>query len=222
MVSCMKEIGSLIHSKSRRLDVCDRDSLEADVSMEEIKMAVWGCGSEKPPSPMATPSAFCQKHPSADVAVPTEVTGKGSKRKRPILGRQGKRQAEYPYQTRNLCAKATSRKLKAPSRSVLMTVPDVNYPCLGKGPEEGGRRAIISNIGVVSSSYMSFSLSCRTWNPPAGQRSTKASTCTCKKPTIPTRLLSRPSIGRQTPPPGVTMWKRSGWHVPSRNSAELE
>ncbi|GJZ92418.1 hypothetical protein Tco_0664483 [Tanacetum coccineum] len=41
----------------------------------------------------------------------------------------------------------------------------------------------------------------RTWIPPAGQRSAKASTCTCKKPTIPTRLLSRPSIGRQTPPP---------------------
>ncbi|GKA14075.1 DIE2/ALG10 family protein [Tanacetum coccineum] len=40
----------------------------------------------------------------------------------------------------------------------------------------------------------------RTWNPPAGQRSTKASTCTCKKLTIPTRLLSRPSIRRQTPP----------------------
>ncbi|GKC10364.1 ribonuclease H-like domain-containing protein, partial [Tanacetum coccineum] len=56
----------------------------------------------------------------------------------------------------------------------------------------------------------------RTWNPPAGQRSTKASTCTCKKPTIPTRLLSRPSIERQTPPPGVTMWRRSGGHVPRR------
>ncbi|GJW82949.1 hypothetical protein Tco_0156094 [Tanacetum coccineum] len=44
----------------------------------------------------------------------------------------------------------------------------------------------------------------------------KASTCTCKKPTMPTRLLSRPSIRRQTLPPGLTMWRRSGGHVPRR------
>ncbi|GKC00834.1 F-box domain containing protein, partial [Tanacetum coccineum] len=69
---------------------------------------------------------------------------------------------------------------------------------------------------VVRSVPLPCLTSGRTWNPPAGQRSTKASTCTCKKPTIPTRLLSRPSIGRQTPPPGVTMWRRSGGHVPRR------
>nr|GEU75746.1 hypothetical protein [Tanacetum cinerariifolium] len=38
-------------------------------------------------------------------------------------------------------------------------------------------------------------ISGRTWNPPTRQRSTPASSSTCKKRTIPTRLLSRPSIG---------------------------
>nr|GFB19636.1 F-box domain, leucine-rich repeat domain, L domain-like protein [Tanacetum cinerariifolium] len=38
-------------------------------------------------------------------------------------------------------------------------------------------------------------ISGRTWNPPTGQRSTPPSSNTCKKRTIPTRLLSRPSIG---------------------------
>ncbi|GJS73538.1 hypothetical protein Tco_0706379 [Tanacetum coccineum] len=51
---------------------------------------------------------------------------------------------------------------------------------------------------------------------PLDRNQRKASTCTCKKPTIPTRLLSRPSIERQTPPPGLTMWRRSGGHVPRR------
>ncbi|GJT45229.1 putative reverse transcriptase domain, ribonuclease H-like domain, aspartic peptidase domain protein [Tanacetum coccineum] len=44
----------------------------------------------------------------------------------------------------------------------------------------------------------------RTWIPPARQRSTKASTCTCKKPTIPTSLLSRPKIGKADPTTGLT------------------
>ncbi|GKC81363.1 RNA-directed DNA polymerase, eukaryota, reverse transcriptase zinc-binding domain protein, partial [Tanacetum coccineum] len=47
---------------SSRLDVCDRDSLEADVSMEEIKMAVWGCGSEKAPGPDGYTFAFVKKY----------------------------------------------------------------------------------------------------------------------------------------------------------------
>ncbi|GJU51355.1 putative RNA-directed DNA polymerase, eukaryota, reverse transcriptase zinc-binding domain protein [Tanacetum coccineum] len=47
---------------SSRLDVCDRDSLEAHVSMEEIKMAVWGCGSEKAPGPDGYTFAFVKKY----------------------------------------------------------------------------------------------------------------------------------------------------------------
>ncbi|GJS27064.1 RNA-directed DNA polymerase, eukaryota [Tanacetum coccineum] len=43
---------------SSRLDDCDRDSLEAHVSIEEIKMAVWGGGSEKAPDPDGYTFAF--------------------------------------------------------------------------------------------------------------------------------------------------------------------
>nr|GFB94133.1 hypothetical protein [Tanacetum cinerariifolium] len=38
-------------------------------------------------------------------------------------------------------------------------------------------------------------ISGRTWNLPTEQRSTRASSSTCKRRTIPTKLLSRPSIG---------------------------
>ncbi|GJW87043.1 hypothetical protein Tco_0162383, partial [Tanacetum coccineum] len=43
----------------------------------------------------------------------------------------------------------------------------------------------------------------RTWIPPAGQRSTKASTSTCKKPTIPTRLLSKAKHWKVDPQTGT-------------------
>ncbi|GJS25717.1 secretory carrier-associated membrane protein 4 [Tanacetum coccineum] len=94
---------------------------------------------------------------------------------------------------------------------VVRSVP-LYYPSWEKVPKER-KAAIISNIGV-SYPFIPCLTSGRTWNPPAGQRSTKASTCTCKKPTIPTRLLSRPSIGRQTPPPRVTMWRLIWGHCP--------
>ncbi|GJX16181.1 hypothetical protein Tco_0217013 [Tanacetum coccineum] len=85
---------------------------------------------------------------------------------------------------------------------VVRSVP-LYYPSWEKVPKER-EAAIISEI-EVSYPFIPCLTSGRTWIPPAGQRSTKASTCTCKKPTIPTRLLSRPSIERQTPPPGLTV-----------------
>ncbi|GJS19987.1 hypothetical protein Tco_0448619 [Tanacetum coccineum] len=96
---------------------------------------------------------------------------------------------------------------------VVRSVP-LYYPSWEKVPKER-KAAIISEIGVSYPFIPCLTSGC-TWIPPAGQRSTKASTSTCKKPTIPTRLLSRPSIEMQTPPPGLTMWRRSGGHIPRR------
>ncbi|GJR41789.1 reverse transcriptase domain-containing protein [Tanacetum coccineum] len=90
--------------------------------------------------------------------------------------------------------------------------PDPRVPLILRRSFLKTSRALID----VYEGEITLRVGSRTWNPPAGQRSTKASTCTCKKPTIPTRLLSRPSSGRQTPPPGVTMWRRSGGHIPRR------
>nr|GFB60989.1 F-box domain, leucine-rich repeat domain, L domain-like protein [Tanacetum cinerariifolium] len=47
-------------------------------------------------------------------------------------------------------------------------------------------------IGLATSGRPSL-ISGRTWNPPNRQRSTRASSSTCKRRTIPTRLLSRPT-----------------------------
>ncbi|GJR67837.1 hypothetical protein Tco_0013902 [Tanacetum coccineum] len=59
------------------------------------------------------------------------------------------------------------------------------YTLLGDVSRRSGRRRSFQRLGPCLTSG-------RTWIPPAGQTSTKASTCTCKKPTIPTRLLSKP------------------------------
>nr|GEW21126.1 hypothetical protein [Tanacetum cinerariifolium] len=52
----------------------------------------------------------------------------------------------------------------------------------------------LSDHAAHWSSYIGEVIRGRTWNPPIGQRSTRASSSTCKRRTITTRLLSRPSF----------------------------
>ncbi|GKD41716.1 putative RNA-directed DNA polymerase, eukaryota, reverse transcriptase zinc-binding domain protein [Tanacetum coccineum] len=47
---------------SSRLDDCNRVFLETNASMDELKAAVWGCGSEKAPGPDGYTFAFVKKY----------------------------------------------------------------------------------------------------------------------------------------------------------------
>nr|GFB42132.1 hypothetical protein [Tanacetum cinerariifolium] len=69
---------------------------------------------------------------------------------------------------------------------VIRGVP-LYYPSWLKVPKER-KAALITDIGPSL-------ISGRTWNPPTGQRLMRASSSTYKRRTIPTRLLSRPTLG---------------------------
>ncbi|GJT65160.1 hypothetical protein Tco_1016640 [Tanacetum coccineum] len=93
----------------------------------------------------------------------------------------------------------------------LVNVDDMSSADVCTVPTEGA----VAGDNVPHHTQRPCLTSGRTWNPPAGQRSTKASTCTCKNPTIPTRLLSRHALKADTTA-RVTMWRRSGWARPGR------
>ncbi|GJU50158.1 hypothetical protein Tco_1219713 [Tanacetum coccineum] len=180
----------------------DEDALPHDL-MSSADVA-WshrgdGGGDDRPPSHV----------------VPTGYGGcfanKGKGKRKPNLGGRGADRLNTRDKTRNLSLKDIAEAKGLVSISFDVGDKQTLNPL---GPHAAHWSNYIGE--VVRSVQLPCLTSGRTWNPPAEQRSTKASTCTCKKPTIPTRLLLRPSIGRQTPPPGVTMWRRSGGHVPRR------
>ncbi|GKA23850.1 hypothetical protein Tco_0709883 [Tanacetum coccineum] len=109
---------------------------------------------------------------------------RGKGKRKPNLGGRAASRLNTRDKTRNL-----SLKEIAETKVCRCTTP------LGRRSRREGECDDISRLGPCLTSG-------RTWNPPAGQRSTKASTCTCKKPTIPTRLSFKgQEIGRRTPPP---------------------
>ncbi|GJY73554.1 hypothetical protein Tco_0477985 [Tanacetum coccineum] len=132
--------------------------------------------------------------------------GKG--KRKPNLGGRGAGRLNTRDKTRNLSLKEIAEAKGPPECAVVL-------PLLGEGPEgaEGGDHFRDWGQPCLTSG--------RTWIPPARQRSAKASTCTCKKPTIPTRLLSRPSIERQTPTYRDLRWLRPirRSHVPEEITA---
>ncbi|GJR09080.1 hypothetical protein Tco_0791732 [Tanacetum coccineum] len=132
-----------------------------------------------------------------DVPITRCTTGKG--KRKPNLGGRGAGRLNTRDKTRNL-------SLKEIAEAKGLESCDVVLPSWEKGP--GSERKM----------KRSFQRLGRTWIPPAGQRSTKASTCTCKKPTIPTRLLFKALYWMAGPiPPGNMMWgdQRCG-HVTRR------